>query len=383
MRAYLDSRGVTMGMINKDVVRTQEIKLNMGPQHPSTHGVYRAVLTLDGEYVVDVENVVGYLHRGMEKIAENRTYTQFIPYTDRMDYLAAMLNNWGYVSTVEKLMDIEVPERAEYIRVIMGELQRIASHLVFVGSLAIDLASSTGWAYTFRDRERILDLFEMVCGSRLTTNYYRIGGLAADLPNEFIPVLEQFLKDLPACFEEYDGLLTGNEIFQARLKGVGIIDLDTAINYGFTGPNLRASGLAFDLRKAKPYSVYDRFEFDIPTGKQGDCFDRYMVRMNEMRQSARIIQQALEGLPDGPVMAKVPKVIKPPRGEVYHQIEGAKGLLGFYLVSDGSKNPYRLHIHGPSFVNLGAFPEMAKGGNVQDAVATLASIDPVLGEVDR
>lgn len=364
-------------------LRTEQISLNLGPQHPSTHGVYRAVLRLDGEYVVDVENVMGYLHRGMEKIAESRTYTQFIPYTDRLDYLAAMLNNLGYVQTVEKLMGLEIPERAEYIRIIMAELQRIASHQVFVGSLAIDLASATGWMYCFRDREKILDLFEMVCGSRLTTSYMRVGGVAEDLPAEFEQALHEVLAELPAAFEEYDNLLTGNEILQARCKGVGVIDLKTALNYGLTGPNLRACGLAFDLRKLKPYGIYDRFDFEVPTAENGDVFDRFVLRIAEMRQSVRILEQALRDLPEGSTMAKVPRLIKPPKGEVLHQIEAAKGVLGYYLVSDNSTKPYRLHIHSPSFINLNAFPQMVKGETVQDAIASLASIDIVLGEVDR
>ncbi|MEW6623271.1 MAG: NADH-quinone oxidoreductase subunit D [Bacillota bacterium] len=364
-------------------ITTQEFKLNMGPQHPSTHGVYRAILTMDGEYIVDVENVMGYLHRGMEKIAENRSYTKFIPYTDRLDYLAAALNNWAYVGVVEKLMQIEVPERAEYMRVILGELQRIASHLVYTASFAIDLSGWTAWLYMFRDREKILDLFEMATGARLTLNSMRIGGMPSEFPPEFFPALEKLLDELPGCFEEYDGIITGNEIFQARTKNIGVMDVDTIINYGLGGPNLRASGLKYDLRKDMPYSVYDRFDFEVPVGEIGDCFDRYLVRMQEMRQSTRIIRQALEQMPEGPIMAKVPKVIKPPKGEAYYHIEGAKGWLGFYLVSDGSTNPYRLHIHSPSFVSLGAFPEMARGGNVQDLVSVIASIDIVLGEVDR
>ncbi len=372
-----------MAKTQDKILKTQEITLNMGPQHPSTHGVYRCILTLDGEYVTKLENVVGYLHRGVEKLAEDRTYTQFIPYTDRLDYLAAILNNIGYVQAVEKLLGVEVPERAEYIRVIVSELQRIASHMVFVGSYALDVNGFTAWMYTFRDRERILDLFEMITGSRLTLSYPRIGGVSRDLTDDFMQGLAELLADLPACFEEYDGLITGNEIFQARTKGVGKLDIETAINYGITGPNLRASGYCFDLRKNKPYSIYDRFEFDIPTGENGDSFDRFVIRMEEMRQSLRIIKQAMEDIPDGPVMAKVPKVIKPAAGEVYHQIEGAKGWLGYYIVSDGSTKPYRIHVHSPSFVNLGVYPEIARGGNIQDAVVALASIDIVLGEVDR
>lgn len=369
--------------IKTDNIRTQEFTLNMGPQHPSTHGVYRAILTIDGEYVTNVENVIGYLHRGMEKLAETRTYTQFIPYTDRMDYLAAMLNNLGYVQTVEKLMGIEIPERVEYIRIIMSEIQRIASHLVMVSSMVLDLNGFTPWMYAFADREKALDLLEMTCGSRLTTNYMRIGGVADDLPEEFIPALKEFLQYLPERLDMFDDLVTGNEIFLGRTKDVAIIGAEDAINYGFTGPNLRASGVNFDLRKVAPYSIYDRFEFDVPVLEKGDCFDRYFIRMLEMRQSLRILEQALEGLPEGPITAKVPKVIKPPKGESFHQIEGSKGLLSYYLVSDGSTKPYRLHIHGPSFVNIGTAPEFGKGLIIQDFVSFLASLDIVLGEIDR
>jgi len=363
--------------------RTQEFILNMGPQHPSTHGVYRAILTMDGEYVVEVENVIGYLHRGMEKIAESRTFTQFIPYTDRMDYLAGMLNNWGYVLTVEKALGLTIPERAEYIRVIVGELQRIASHLVMVSSVALDLAGFTPWMYAFYDREKILDLFEMICGSRLTTSYMRVGGVPADITPEFLAKLEQFLQELPGRMDDFDNLVTGNEIFLGRTKGVGVLTGQQAIDYGFTGPNLRASGVNFDLRKKQPYSIYDRFDFEVPLGEAGDSFDRYNVRLLEIRQSMRIIRQAIDALPEGEIMAKVPKTLKVPAGETYGQIEGSKGILGFYLVGDGGTKPYRLHLHGPSFVNLGAYPEMAKNTILQDAIASLATLDPVLGEVDR
>jgi NADH-quinone oxidoreductase subunit D len=369
--------------VAKEDLYTQEIELNMGPQHPSTHGVYRALLTLDGEKVIKVENIIGYLHRGIEKLAEDRTYTQFIPYTARLDYLAGMLNNLGYVQAVEKLMGVAVPERAEYLRIIMAELSRIASHMIMVASMALDLSGWTAWFPPFRERERILDLFEMTCGSRITVSYMRIGGVAADIPDGFLPALEAFLNDLPGMIAEMNGLITGNEIFKARCQGVGKIDLETALAYGLTGPNLRACGLPFDLRKAKPYGIYDRFDFDIPTLSNGDSYDRFVIRLLEMEQSARIIRQAMAALPDGSVMAKVPRVLKPSPGEVYHQIEGAKGILGYYLVSDGSNKPYRLHIHGPSFVNLGALPRIAAGGNIQDFVVAIASIDIVLGEVDR
>ncbi len=365
------------------MIKTQEISINMGPQHPSTHGVFRCVLQLDGETVTNITNHTGYLHRGTEKLAEARTYTQVIPYTDRLDYIGAMLNNTGYVQTVEKLMGLEIPERAEYIRIILQELSRIANHMLFVGCYALDMAGFTGWMYTFRDRERVLDMLEMVCGSRMTFSFMRIGGVPEDLPEEFFPALRSFLDDFPKMIEEYNGLITGNEILQARSKGIGVLSKEMALAYGVTGPNLRASGVKYDVRKAEPYGIYDRFEFDVPVLEKGDCFDRYYIRVLEMEQSARIIRQALEQIPEGPIMAKVPKVIKPPVGEAYHLVEGTKGLLGYYIVSDGSTKPYRLHIHSPSFVNLGVFPEISKGHNIQDTVLILASIDIVLGEVDR
>jgi NADH-quinone oxidoreductase subunit D len=366
-----------------DPLETQEYKINLGPQHPSTHGVYHAILTLNGETITNAENVVGYLHRGIEKIAENRTYTQFIPYTARLDYLAALLNNWGYVMTVEKLMDIEVPERAEYIRVIMGELQRIAGHLVMLSSMVIDLNAVTAWMYAFTAREGILDLLEMVSGSRLTVNYFTIGGVSADLPEEFYSSVKKVLGELQDRLKDFDMLVSGNEIFHSRTKGIGIVTSEKALDYGITGPNLRASGVNFDLRKKTPYSVYDRFDFDVPVLKGGDSFDRYYIRILEIYQSIRIVEQALDTIPEGPTSAKVPKVIKPPQGEIYQQIEGAKGILGFYLVSDGSPKPYRLHIHAPSYVNIGILPEIAKGITVQDFIALLASFDIVLGEIDR
>lgn len=361
---------------------TQEFSISVGPQHPSTHGVYRAVMTFDGEKIVKAENVVGYLHRGLEKIAESRTVEQFLPYTDRVDYVSALIYNIGYAQTIEKLMEIEVPERAEYIRVIMAELQRISSHLVFIGSFAMDLASTTGWMYCFREREKILDLIEMVAGSRITTNYARIGGVAADLPNEFIPLLKKVLPELKKSFDELDGLLTGNEILQARSKGIGKLKLEQALDYGITGPNLRACGSKLDLRKVKPYGIYDRFDFEIPIRENGDTFDRFVIRLMEMEQSVRIIEQAIDALPEGPIKSKAPKILKV-KGEYYHRVESTRGIVGFYLVGDGSRMPVRLHIHAPSFVNIAVYPEIIKGETFQDAIATLASIDFVLGEVDR
>lgn len=363
-------------------MKTQTYMLNLGPQHPSTHGVFRIVLELDGEVVVKATPVPGYLHRGIEKLAEGRTYTQVIPYTDRLDYLACMLMNWGYVAGVEQLMEIEAPERAQYIRVIMGELSRIASHQVAVGSYAADVGGLTGFLYAFRDRERVYDLLEMVSGSRMTVSYFRIGGVADDLPEEFIPTLQKFLDDLPALCDEYDGLITGNEIFQARTKHVGVIEPEKAINYSLSGPVLRGSGINYDLRKARPYSVYDRFDFEVPLGKNGDCFDRFVCRIKEMRQSERIIQQAIDNLPDGPVMAKVPKVLRPPAGEAYAEIESSKGIMGCYVVSDGSNKPYRVHFRRPSFINLGYLAELCEGWKIADVIAILGSLDIVLGEVD-
>lgn len=363
--------------------RTQELHLNMGPQHPSTHGVYRCEITLDGEVVTSAENHIGYLHRGIEKIAEAKTYPQFLPYTDRIDYLCPMIYNQGYVETIEKLMGVEVPPRAEYIRVIMAELSRITSHLVMLATMGIDLSSSTAWMYCFREREKIFDLFEMTCGSRMTVSYMRIGGVSEDLPDEFIPGLRKFIAEMPGYMDEVHELLTGNEIFQARTKGIGVLPPDMAVAYGVTGPNLRASGVPYDVRRAEPYSIYNQFDFDIPVRHNGDCFDRYMLRFDEIEQSLKIIQQALDGLPEGEMKGKVPKLIKVQPGEIYHQVEASKGAVGFFVVSDGSTKPYRLHIRGPSFLNIGVFPELARGWKIQDVISILASIDPVLGEIDR
>jgi len=364
------------------MLRTETYTLNMGPQHPSTHGVLRVVLELDGETVVRAQPVIGYLHRGIEKLAEARTYPQFIPYTDRLDYISGMNNNLGYCQAVEKLLGAEVPPRAEYLRVIMAELNRIASHMIFFASIAIDLGASTGMMYAFRDREKILDLFDMVCGARMTFNYIRIGGVAADVPEEFLTGVQRFLDYFPSALAEYHGLITGNEIFYHRLKGMCILSREQALDLGLTGPMLRAAGIAYDVRKVEPYGVYDRFTFNIPVGTVGDNWDRYLLRLKEMEESASIIRQALNSLPDGPVMAKIPKVIKPPAGEVYHRVENPRGELGFYIVSDGSVKPYRLHIRRPSFVNLQALDPMCRGVKIADVIAALAVLDPVLGEVD-
>ena len=356
--------------------------LNMGPQHPSTHGVLRVMLELDGETVVRATPVLGYLHRGLEKLAEARTYPQFIPYTDRLDYVSSMCNNLSYCQTVEKLIGAEVPERAEYIRVMMAELNRIASHMLFIGATALDLGGMTGMMYTFRDREDILDLFNMASGSRLTYSYMRIGGVMNDISPEFVRLLRKFLADLPGIMNEYDNLINGNEIFQARLKGVSVVPVERLVSLGVTGPILRAAGLRQDLRVTKPYGIYDRFTFDIPTGTVGDNWDRYYMRVLEIYESAKIVAQALEGLPEGPIMAKIPKMIKPPVGEVYHANETPRGELGFYIVSDGTTKPYRLHIRRPTFYTLGCVDELCRGVKIADVAAVLAVIDPCMGEAD-
>ena len=356
--------------------------LNLGPQHPSTHGVLRVMLELDGETVVKATPILGYLHRGIEKLAEARTYPQFIPYTDRLDYVSSMCNNLAYCQTVEKLIGAEIPERAEYIRVMMAELNRIASHMLFIGATALDLGGMSGMMYTFRDREYILDLFNLASGSRLTYSYVRIGGVMNDISGEFIALLRQFLADLPGMMQEYDELINGNEIFQARLKGVSIVPAQRLVSLGVTGPVLRAAGLRDDLRIKRPYGIYDRFQFDIPTGTVGDNWERYLMRVLEIKESAKIIVQALEGLPEGPVMAKIPKMIKPPVGEVYHANESPRGELGFHIVSDGTTKPYRLHIRRPTFYNLGCIDALCRGVKIADVPAVLAVLDPCMGEAD-
>jgi NADH-quinone oxidoreductase subunit D len=365
-------------------LKTEPVVINIGPQHPSTHGVFRMRVTFDGEVIVDMEPVLGYLHRGIEKLAEGRTYTQNITLTDRLDYVASMTNNLAYVMAVEKLAGIKVPERAEYLRVIMSEMMRISSHLIAVGAFLNDLgAFFTPFMYMFREREKLLDLFEMVCGQRLTYNYMRIGGVSHDIPQEFLPALGKFVAEMPHFIDEYDQLLRENEIVLVRSKGVGILPREQAINASAAGPVLRGSGVKWDLRKADPYSVYDRFDFEIPTGEIGDNYDRYRVRIEEMRNSVHILEQAISQLPKGEVQAKVPQLLRPPRGEAYGHIEGPKGELGFYLVSDGSIAPYRFHVRAPTLINLTALRDMVIGWKLADAIITLGSIDICLGEVDR
>jgi NADH-quinone oxidoreductase subunit D len=342
----------------------------------------RAVL--DGEVIQDIEMVFGYLHRGIEKLAEGRTYKQNIPLTDRLDYVASMSNNLAYVTAVEKLAGISVPERAEYLRVIMAELQRIASHLITVGAFINDCgAFMTPFLYMFRERERIVDLFDMVCGQRLLYNYMRFGGISHDIPDEFLPAVSRFLDRMPSFIDEYDKLLADNEILLARTKGIGILPHNMAIDSSVSGPVLRASGVEWDVRKKDPYSVYDRFQFDIPTGNIGDCYDRYRVRIEEMRQSLRIIKQAIGQLPSGRVFNKVPLKLRPPAGEAYAHIEAPKGDLGFYLVSDGTEKPYRFHVRSSCLINLTALRQMLIGLKLADAIITFGSIDITLGEVDR
>ena len=386
----------------------ERMVLNMGPSHPSTHGVLRLLLELDGEVVTKVEPDIGYLHRGDEKIAENMTYTQFIPYTDRLDYLAPLANNVAYALAVEKLLGVTLPPRGQAIRVICCELARISSHLLGIGAYGIDLGAFTVFLYTFTQREKIYDLCETLTGARFTTSYTRIGGLANDLPPEFEPMLRAFLAQFPAALAEVDQLLTRNKIFLNRTRGIGVLPRAEAIDLGLTGPNLRASGVEWDLRKAHPYCGYEQYDFEVPVGTVGDCYDRYLVRMEEMRQSVRILQQAIDRLPAGPVDVDDPKIVLPkkqkvltkmeelihqfihvttgvnaPPGEVYFSAENPKGELGFLIVSKGGGTPHRLKIRSPSFVNLQAVPRLAEGHMVSDLVAILASLDFVMGECDR
>ena len=362
---------------------TEEMVLNMGPQHPSTHGVLRVILKLDGETVTDLDCDIGFLHRGVEKIGEHDTYAMITPYWDRLDYVAAVSNDLCYVEGVEKMLQVEVPKRAEYLRVVLTELQRIASHLLWLGTHAMDIGAVTVLLYCFREREEILKIFEDFIGARLTAHAFRIGGLWWDAYPEFETRVREFLKILPGRVEEYETLLNANRIWLQRTVGIGILPAEEAINLSLTGPALRGSGVKYDVRKAQPYSAYADFNFEIPIGENGDTYDRYLVRMEEIKQSAVIIEQALDGLPEGPVMAKVPKIIKPPVGEVYHSIEAPKGEIGVYLVSDGTGKPYRMRIRPPSFINLQSLKRMSIGHLVADVVALIGTLDIVLGEVDR
>jgi NADH-quinone oxidoreductase subunit D len=369
-------------------LKTEEMILNMGPQHPSTHGVLRLELQLEGELIVNVKPHIGYLHRCFEKHCEAMTYPQVIPYTDRMDYLASMYNEFGYAIAVEKLLDIKVPERVEYIRVIMGELQRVASHLVALGTYGADIGAVTPFLFCFRDREKILSLFEMTCGARLLYNYIWVGGVSHDLHHDFLRLTKDFVDYFRPKIKELNDLLTFNKIFIERTANVGTLPIDTAINYGITGPMLRASGMKWDLRKDDPYSIYDKFDFDIPIGDGrmgtvGDSWDRYYVRVLEMEQSLRIIEQAIAQIPEGDVTSAIPKRIKPVVGQVYSRVEGPRGELGYFIISNGTVNPFRVKVRAPSFVNLAVINELCKGHLVADVITVLGSIDIVLGDVDR
>ena len=361
---------------------SQTYTMHLGPQHPSTHGVLHIVVDMDGEYCVGSKTKIGYLHRGMEKLAESRTYPQVIPYTDRLDYLAGMSNNLAYVLAVEQLMGITAPPRAQYIRMITAELMRIASHMVGIGIYIMDLGAVTGAFYPFQLRERILEILGQISGARMTFNYIRIGGVAADLNEDFYKQMELFFKELPAFMKDYHQLVDENEIFVARTKNVGKISQAKALNYGLTGPNLRATGVDYDLRRDRPYCLYGKYDIHVPIAQEGDCYARYIVRMQEVEESFRLIKLFLQDIPAGPIMAKVPKIIKPPVGDAYHEAENPKGILGCYIVSDGSVNPYRVHFRRPSFANIAIYDELFIGYKMADLVAISASFDIVLGEID-
>jgi NADH dehydrogenase I D subunit len=388
---------------------TRELKLNLGPQHPATHGVLRLVLDLDGETVVKCDPVIGYLHRGVEKHIEHLNYLQVIPHTDRLDYISSMANNIGYCIAVERLFKIKVPERAEYIRGILAELTRIISHLLWLGTHALDIGAMTVFLYCFREREKIQNLYERLCGARLTLSYPRIGGVKRDVDTGWLDDLYKFTEEFPMRIEQYETLIDKNRIWLKRTKGIGVISAEDAINWGLSGPVLRGSGIPYDVRKVMPYGIYDQVKWEVPTGVNGDVYDRYRVRMEEFRQSNSIVRQCIEKLPSGPIMADEPKFVLPPKdrvlenmeqlihhfvlvtkgpetapkGEIYVSTEVPKGELGFYIVSDGTGKPYRLRIRPPSFVHISALSKLCEGGLIADVVANIGSIDIVLGECDR
>ena len=383
--------------------------LNMGPQHPSTHGVLRVVLELDGETVVKARPDIGYLHTGIEKSCEALTYSQAVTLTDRIDYLAPLSNNLGYCLAVEKLLDLKIPKRAQYIRVLLVELTRLASHLVWLGTHAMDLGATSVMLYCFREREEVMKIFEMVSGQRMMTSYFRIGGLALEPPPGYLDRVARFVEMLPGRIDEYENLLTNNRIWHLRTKGIGVLDPKDAIALGVTGPALRASGVAYDVRKYFPYSSYEEFEFEVPTRTESDCYARYLVRLAEMRESLKIVRQAMGKIPaEGPIKADAPGIVAPqrekmktemealiyhfkiftdgfapPQGEVYQRIESPRGEVGYFVASDGSAKPYRVKVRSPSFVNLQALPKLAEGRLVADLIACIGTIDIVLGEVDR
>ncbi|MES2654560.1 MAG: NADH-quinone oxidoreductase subunit D [Bacteroidota bacterium] len=381
--------------------------LNLGPTHPATHGVFQNILKMDGEIIHDATSTIGYIHRAFEKIAEHRPYYQITPLTDRLNYCSSPINNMGWHMTVEKLLGVEIPKRVDYMRVIIMELARIADHLVCNAVIGVDTGALTGFTYMFQWREKIYDIYEQVCGARLTTNIGRIGGLERDFTPECIRRIREFLTDFPKYFDEFSGLLERNRIFMDRIINVGPISAERALNYGFTGPNLRAAGVDYDVRVLNPYSSYQDFDFMIPLGTQGDTYDRFMVRQHEIRESLKIITQALENLPEGKFFADVPDFFLPPKeevynnmealifhfkivmgeatvpvGEVYHSVEGGNGELGFYMVSDGGRAPYRLHFRRPCFIFYQAYPEMIKGSMLSDAILTMSSMNVIAGELD-
>ena len=405
-------REVTMddlrGLVTDRAITGETVLLNMGPQHPSTHGVLRLLLELDGEIVLNCIPDIGFLHTGVEKNMESKIYQKAEVMTDRLDYTNTIGNNLAFCLALEKLLDLDVPERAEYVRVILTELSRINSHLIWLGTSCLDLAAMSVFLYTFRERELILDIFELCSGQRMMTTYIRPGGLWRDVPVEFVPAVQHFLDIFPRRIEEYDGILHKNKLFQDRTKGIGLITAEECIQYGVTGPILRGSGRAIDFRRARPYSVYDRFDFDIPCEQNGDIYDRYLVRMEELRQSTRIIEQALQKMPGGPTRSSNNKVVPPPRSEIgtsmealihhfklwtegfcvpkgsaYQTIETPRGLLGVYMESDGSPKPLRVHYHTPSRTNLQAMPIMTRNRFLADVVGIIGSVDIVLGDADR
>ena len=371
---------------DKDGVKTDHFIVNMGPQHPSTHGVFRAVVVLNGETIVSLKPVMGYLHRNHEKIGERNTFLQNMPYTDRLDYFNSMTNNWGYALAVEKLMGVQVPERAEYIRVIMSELSRIQNHMILIGMLLNDLgAYFTPALYAFEERELILDIFEAASGSRMMCNYFRFGGVVRDLPEGTLEKIRGLVIDrLPRKVDEFDRLLSENEILVSRCKGVGYLSGEDAIAYSMAGPVVRASGIPYDIRRADPYGIYDRFDFDVAVRYNGDLYDRYLIRIDEMRQSLRILEQAVKQISEGPVLTGKPQYqVRVPAGEAYGRVEGPKGELGFYVVSNGKPNPWRYHVRAPSFINLTSLEKTCVGNKIADFVAILGAVDIVLGELDR
>ncbi|WP_416201807.1 NADH-quinone oxidoreductase subunit D [Thermanaerothrix sp.] len=371
---------------DQDDLHADTLVVNLGPQHPSTHGVFRMVVSLVEETILDLKPVMGYLHRNHEKIGERNTFLQNMPFTDRLDYLCSMSNNFGYALAVEKLMGIKPPERAEYIRVMMAELTRFLNHIFAIGFLLNDLgAYFTPALYAIEERELILDIFEAVSGSRMMCNYFRFGGVARDVSDDILEKVRRLVNDrLPRKVDEMDEFLTRNEIVRERCEGVGILTAEQAIANSASGPVLRASGVPYDVRRAEPYSIYDRLEFDVAVRYHGDIYDRYLIRLDEMRQSLRILQQVLRDIPEGPIMTGKPQYqVRVPPGEAYGRVEGPKGELGFYVVSNGKPNPWRYHVRAPSFINLTSLADMARGNKVADVVAILGSIDIVLGEVDR